>query len=107
MSESKHFLKETEDGVAIKSRKKAKPPYLYKVLLHNDDYTSQEFVVQVLQAVFHRSEIEASQIMLRVHRQGVGIAGAYVYEIAETKVAKVMALARQYEYPLQCTLEQE
>ena len=83
-----------------------KPP-LFKVLLHNDDFTTMEFVVDVLQRVFHRPEAEALQIMLAVHLQGVGVAGVYPYEIAEAKVNKVSELAGAQDFPLLCTLEQE
>lgn len=96
-----------QEGVAVKERPETKKPPLYKVLLHNDDYTTREFVVMVLEAVFHRSEADATRIMLHVHNNGVGVAGVYPYEVAETKVERTMALARQYEYPLQLTLEPE
>ena len=92
--------------VVTETEKKLKKPPLYKVLLHNDDYTTKEFVVQVLQYVFHKEPTEAVQIMLHVHRKGIGIAGVYSYEIAETKVALVESLARQNEYPLKCTVEE-
>jgi ATP-dependent Clp protease adaptor protein ClpS len=94
-----------EGGVVVEERTRTKKPPLYKVLLHNDDYTTKEFVVMVLQHVFHRSEAEANRIMLHVHNNGVGVAGIYPYEIAETKVAKTMQLAKRYEYPLQLSLE--
>lgn len=93
-------------GVITESEKKLAPPAMYKVLLHNDDYTTMEFVVQVLQGVFHRSHTEATQIMLHIHRSGIGVAGVYTYEVAETKVAIVEALAKQNEYPLKCTMEE-
>ena len=92
--------------VVTETEKKLKKPPLYKVLLHNDDYTTKEFVVQVLQYVFHKEPTEAVQIMLHVHRKGIGVAGVYSYEIAETKVALVESLARQNEYPLKCTMEE-
>ena len=78
---------------------------MYKVLLHNDNYTSMEFVVLILEQVFHRSETEAQRIMMEVHRGGIGVAGIYTKEVAETKVAVVQALARQHEFPLKCTVE--
>jgi len=87
-------------------RKVAKPPR-YKVLLHNDDFTSREFVVEVLKVVFHRPESEATRIMLHVHQNGVGIAGVYSYEVAETKVLTVEALAREREFPLMLSIEPE
>ncbi len=88
------------------TEKKLKKPPLYKVLLHNDDYTTKEFVVQILEHVFHKGQTEAVHIMLHVHQNGIGVAGVYTYEVAETKVAMVEDLARQYEYPLKCTMEE-
>jgi ATP-dependent Clp protease adaptor protein ClpS len=94
-----------EEGVAVKERVRTQKPPLYKVLLHNDDYTTKEFVVMVLQLIFHRSEGEANRIMLHVHNNGVGVAGIYPFQVAETKVAKTMQLAQRYEYPLQLSME--
>ena len=88
------------------AKKLAKPP-LYKVLLHNDDYTTMEFVVEVLQTVFHHDLQRATRIMLHVHQGGVGVAGTYPRDVAETKAEKVMALARAAEFPLLCTVEAE
>ena len=96
-----------DSGVVTERRIKLKPPTLYKVLLHNDDYTTREFVVLILQAIFNRTETESTQIMLYVHHNGIGVAGVYPYEIAESKVEKVTALARKYEFPLRCTMEEE
>jgi len=93
-------------GVVTETEKKLKKPPLYKVLLHNDDYTTKEFVVQILQYVFHKEHTEAVQIMLHVHKKGIGVAGVYTYEVAETKVTLVEGLARQHEYPLKCTMEE-
>ena len=87
------------------ARKVAKPP-LFKVLLHNDDYTTMEFVVYILQSIFHRSEADAVQIMLHVHRNGVGVAGVYTYEIAETRVQQVETTAQQHEFPLRSSVEE-
>jgi ATP-dependent Clp protease adaptor protein ClpS len=98
---------ESDLGVVTKTKKKLKKPPLYKVLLHNDDYTSMEFVVYILQTVFHKSEPDAVRIMLAVHQQGVGVAGVYTYEIGEAKVDTVTQLARANEFPLLCTLEEE
>jgi ATP-dependent Clp protease adaptor protein ClpS len=94
-------------GVVTETKKKVKKPPLYKVLLHNDDYTTMEFVVYVLKTVFHKLEPDAVRIMLAVHHQGVGVAGVYTYEIAEAKLNKVDQLARANEFPLLCTLEEE
>jgi ATP-dependent Clp protease adaptor protein ClpS len=93
-------------GVITESDDKLAPPAMYKVLLHNDDYTTMEFVVQILESVFHRSHTESTQIMLHIHRNGIGVAGVYTYEVAETKVAIVEAVAKQNEYPLKCTMEE-
>ena len=82
------------------------PPW-YKVLLHNDDYTTMEFVVMILQSVFDKDTDEATRIMLNVHQQGVGIAGVYTWEIGETKVTIVHRLAKKYQFPLKCTLEKD
>jgi ATP-dependent Clp protease adaptor protein ClpS len=90
-----------------KTREAVKRPPLYKVLLHNDHYTTREFVVDVLRTVFHHSETDATRIMLYVHHQGVGVAGVYPYEIAEMKARKTEELARQHEFPLRLTLEPE
>jgi ATP-dependent Clp protease adaptor protein ClpS len=102
---------QSETGTITRTRtrteRKLKKPPRYKVLLHNDDFTTREFVVEVLRNVFHRPEPEAVQIMLHVHNNGVGIAGVYTYEIAEMKVRTVEALARQREYPLMLSIEPE
>ena len=102
--------KDPDHGVVIETEKetekKLKKPPLYKVLLHNDDYTTKEFVVQILEYVFHKANTEAVHIMLHVHQNGIGVAGVYTYEVAETKVALVESLARQHEYPLKCTMEE-
>jgi len=91
----------------VKPDKKLKRPRLYAVLLHNDDYTTREFVVQVLHSVFHRSEQDAIRIMLHVHHNGVGVAGVFTREVAETKMQRTERLARQQEFPLRLTLEPE
>lgn len=99
-----------DDGAGVvterRTERKLKKPQMYKVLLHNDDYTTMEFVVYVLQSIFHRSEGDAVQIMLHVHRNGVGVAGVYTREVAETRVQQVETLAKQNEYPLRCSLEE-
>jgi ATP-dependent Clp protease adaptor protein ClpS len=81
-------------------------PRRYKVLLHNDDYTTMEFVVWVLQSVFNHDETTATQIMLHVHRTGIGVAGVYSRDVAETRVAQVDALAKDHEFPLRCSMEE-
>jgi ATP-dependent Clp protease adaptor protein ClpS len=94
-------------GIVTKTRPKTKKPSLYKVLILNDDYTPMEFVVHVLERFFAKPREEAVQIMLHVHRHGVGICGVYTFEVAETKVTQVIELARRHQHPLQCTMEKE
>ena len=96
-----------QGDVLTESETKLEKPKLFKVLLHNDDFTTMEFVVFVLQYVFNKSDIDAFSVMLKVHNEGVGIAGIYPYEIAKTKSEKTMNLARAREYPLLCTVEAE
>jgi ATP-dependent Clp protease adaptor protein ClpS len=98
---------EPEGSPLAESDVKVEKPPLYKVLLHNDDYTTMDFVVSVLESVFNREAAEAVQIMLSVHLRGVGVAGTYTLEIAEMKVAKVRELAEANEFPLLCTVEKE
>ena len=94
-----------EESAVAESAEKVEEPPLYKVLLHNDDFTTMEFVVWVLESVFGMAAAQAVQVMLNVHTTGVGIAGVYTYEIAEMKVSKTTELAREQEYPLLCTME--
>ncbi len=99
-----------EGGAAVaelEPKKKLKRPPLYKVILHNDDFTPMEFVVLLLRQVFHRSESDATAIMLHAHTQGFAVAGVYGHEIAEEKVIRVSALAREAQFPLLCTMEPE
>jgi ATP-dependent Clp protease adaptor protein ClpS len=107
MSERRWDDPERETGVATKTRPETKKPSLYRVLLLNDDYTPMEFVVFVLERFFNKTRGEAQRIMLHVHQHGVGVCGVFTYEVAETKVAQVMDLARRNEHPLQCTMEKE
>ena len=96
------------DGeVLTESKAKLEKPGLFKVLLHNDDFTTMEFVVFVLRYVFNREDVDAITIMLKVHNEGVGIAGVYPYEVASMKAEKAMNLAKAREYPLLCTVEEE
>ncbi len=96
-------------GVGVLTRTKAKPkkPSMYKVFLVNDDFTPMDFVVHILERFFGKNKEEAAEIMMNVHRKGVGLCGVYTYEVAETKVSQVLDCARQNEHPLQCTLEKE
>ncbi|MEL6724569.1 MAG: ATP-dependent Clp protease adapter ClpS [Pseudomonadota bacterium] len=94
-------------GIATKTRVRTKKPSMYRVLILNDDYTPMEFVVLILERFFSKSREQATRIMLHVHQKGVGVCGVYTYEVAETKVAQVMDMARRNEHPLQCTMEKE
>ena len=98
-----------QDGVITKNPTKVKPkkPKLFKVLLHNDDYTTMEFVVFILQNCFSKTMDEAQDIMLKVHNEGIGICGVYTFEIAETKTARVLQIAKEGGHPLKCTFEPE
>lgn len=93
--------------VVTETKTKTKKPSMYKVLLLNDDYTPMEFVVHILERSFHKTQEEATQIMLHVHQKGVGVCGVFTYEIAETKVNQVVDIARRNQHPLQCTMEKE
>lgn len=94
-----------EGSVVTENTIDIKEPQLYKVLLHNDDYTTMEFVISILETVFHKSVHDATQIMLNVHNEGVGIAGVYTKEICETKISVVHQLAKKNEFPLRCSME--
>jgi ATP-dependent Clp protease adaptor protein ClpS len=95
-----------EEAPVAESEEQVEQPKLFKVLLHNDDYTTMEFVVWVLESIFNMPEEQAVQVMLNVHLRGSGVAGMYTYEIAEMKVEKTIELAREHEFPLLATLEE-
>ena len=99
----------TGDGVGVvtSTKPKLQKPSMYRVLLLNDDYTPMEFVVYVLEQIFNKSREDATQIMLHVHQNGLGLCGVYTYEVAETKVAQVVDSARRNQHPLQCTMEKD
>ena len=96
-----------DSGVIVETKTKTKKPSMYKVLMLNDDYTPMEFVIHVLERFFAMGQEQATQIMLHVHRRGVGVCGVFPYEVAETKVTQVMDFARKHQHPLQCTLEKD
>ena len=96
-----------EESAVAESAERVEEPPLFKVLLHNDDYTTMDFVVWVLQSIFNLAEEAAIRVMLNVHVKGVGVAGIYTYEVAQMKVDKTIALAREHEFPLLCTMEQD
>lgn len=97
---------EIKEWIASQTRDEVKEPSMYQVLLINDDYTTMEFVVEILMFVFNKSAEKSMQIMLKVHREGMGLCGVYTYEVAETKVDTVHALAREKGFPLKCTMEE-
>lgn len=99
------YLPETKEESDVKTRHGVKEPSMYKVLLHNDDYTTMEFVVDVLIQVFRKSLEEATSIMLNVHKLGIGVCGVYTLEVAETKVETVLRMAREQGHPLKCSME--
>jgi len=94
-------------GVSTETRKQTKLPPLYRVIMHNDDYTTMEFVVEMLQQVFRRSATEANMIMLNIHYKGLGVCGTYPFEVAETKINKVHERAREAGFPLRCSMEKD
>lgn len=96
-----------QSGLAVKAQTRTQRPPMYKVLMLNDDFTPMEFVVHVLERLFNMSHAQALEIMLTVHRKGVAVVGVFSHEVAETKVAQVMELARRQQHPLQCTMEKE
>lgn len=91
----------------VEAKPKPQKPSLYRVLILNDDYTPMEFVVYVLERFFNKSREDATRVMLHVHQTGVGVCGVYTYEVAETKVAQVVDMARRHQHPLQCTMEKD
>lgn len=101
------FDAEREGELAVERRRKARRPRRWRVLLHNDDYTTMDFVVRVLVDHFHKTPPEATRVMLEVHYKGVGVAGVYPKDVAETKIAEVTAAARAEGMPLRLTLEAE
>ena len=101
------MVEDDGDTAVQASEPKTKQPPLYKVVLHNDDYTPMEFVVHVLERFFGITHEQAVEIMLTVHRRGVAVVGVFSFEVAETKVTQVMDYAQQHQHPLQCTMEKE
>ena len=96
----------TEDAALSDIEEEIDEPFMYKVLIHNDDYTTMEFVVEILMSVFNKSMEEATIIMMKVHKEGVGLCGVYTYEVAETKVYLVNDYSKKNKYPLKCTMEE-
>ena len=99
-------IRQREDTVLEAKKSKLKPPPMFKVVLLNDDYTPMDFVVAVLQTIFMMNREQATQIMLKVHREGMGVCGVYPKDVAATKVEQVVYFAKQHQHPLQCVMEQ-
>ena len=99
-------LTDNESKTSLLNRTEKKTPPLFKVLMHNDHYTTMEFVIEVLETVFNKSSAEANRIMMNVHLKGIGICGIYPFDIAETKAEKVHTLAGRQGFPLRCSVEE-
>jgi len=106
MHEEPDFVRNFDQELDIEQENEIVEPRMYRVLLHNDDYTTMDFVVEVLMTVFHKPAAEATKIMLDVHKKGQGICGIYSYDIASTKIARVLFMSRQREFPLRCSMEE-
>jgi ATP-dependent Clp protease adaptor protein ClpS len=103
--DNRHEIQSGESP-GIDSEPRLEEPRMFRVILHNDHYTTMDFVVEVLMKVFHKTAAEAIKIMLDVHRKGAGVCGAYIYDIAVTKVSQVHHMARKHEFPLKCSYEE-
>ena len=104
-SNQNNINNDLEKGLLLESKPKTKKPSMYNVILLNDDYTPMEFVVLVLEKIFNKRQEEATQIMLHVHKNGIGVCGTYTFEVAESKCKSVIDFAKKNEHPLQCTIE--
>ena len=98
---------EIEESTLTTDKTEIRRPSLFKVLLHNDDYTPMDFVVMILETIFNKSHEDSVQIMLSVHQSGIGNCGVYTYEVAEIKKQKVLQISKENEYPLKCSIERE
>lgn len=99
-------IKQQDSALGVLERAKAKPPRMYKVILFNDDYTTMDFVIEVLQRFFALNRERAMQIMLKVHNEGSAVCGVYSLDVAETKVTQVSEFAKQHGHPLRCSMEE-
>ncbi|MBO4643882.1 MAG: ATP-dependent Clp protease adapter ClpS [Alphaproteobacteria bacterium] len=102
---AKKPLKQEQPWEGVATKPKIKKPSLYKVIMLNDDFTPMDFVVSLLQSLFDKTAQEATEIMLQIHRSGVGVCGIYTYEVAEMKAAQVIEIARRSQHPLRCEVE--
>ena len=106
-NQNKNIDSDFQRGVLLETKSKTKKPSMYNVLLLNDDYTPMEFVVLILEKIFNKKQEEATQIMLHVHRKGVGVCVTFTFEVAESKCKAVIDFAKNNEHPLQCTMEKD
>jgi ATP-dependent Clp protease adaptor protein ClpS len=106
MSEKHNSENQFDEDIKVEYKKKLETPKMFKVLLHNDHYTTMEFVVEVLTSVFHLPAAQATQVMLDVHKKGIGVCGVFTRDIAQTKVSQVSNLAKSNEFPLKCSYEE-
>jgi ATP-dependent Clp protease adaptor protein ClpS len=96
---------DTESRLRVRTKPRVDEPKMYKVFIHNDHYTTMDFVVEVLVSVFQKTSAEATQLMLDVHKKGAGLCGVFTYDVAQTKVDRVHAMARERQFPLKCSCE--
>ncbi|OPY90968.1 MAG: ATP-dependent Clp protease adapter protein ClpS [Syntrophus sp. PtaU1.Bin208] len=106
MHEEPDFIRSYDQELDIGHENETLKPRMYRVLLHNDDYTTMDFVVYILMTIFHKPAAEATRIMLDVHKKGQGVCGIYTYDIASTKIAQVHFISRQREFPLRCSMDE-
>ena len=104
-NENNDMSNDYQQGLLLDTKPKTKKPSMYNVIILNDDYTPMEFVVLVLEKFFNKEQEEATQIMLHVHKKGIGVCGTFTYEVAESKCKSVLDFAKKNEHPLQCTIE--
>ena len=106
MNEEPDFRGNFDQELNVERKNDVMEPRMYRVILHNDHYTTMDFVVQILMTVFHKPAAQATKIMLDVHKKGKGVCGVYTHDIASTKIAQVHFMARQREYPLKCSMDE-
>ncbi len=106
MEEDKEINESAEGELKVKPEEKLSEPKMYKIIMHNDHYTTMDFVIEVVMLVFHKPAAEATKIMLDIHKKGMGICGVFTYDIAVTKISEVHSMAKQREFPLKCSYEE-
>jgi ATP-dependent Clp protease adaptor protein ClpS len=106
MEQDKELNSSPEGVLELKPEKKLTEPKMYKIIMHNDHYTTMDFVIEVIMKVFHKSAAEATKIMLDIHKKGLGICGVFTYDIAMSKISEVHSLAKRKQFPLKCSYEE-